>query len=345
LDGDGREEFILPEQDQLRVLMQRESGDVGEVRWGRECELRIKYYLLVDNRQHRMRKAIESFADVDREEDRVLEVSGAFPFPVFADFDGDGRTDVIAKQFGNVLTVFQQRPSGGFDARPQVKIRLPWSGDVSSLLVEDLNGDGKQDLLATRILLKDLATEIQVFLQDAGQPGSGFLKPRQALKVSGLVRGVALGQTDSDGRRDLLITTYRLDLLEQLKGGDSVDELEITYQVYPAATDTPFRRRPSFKRQFLLRTALFRGGRRPPIYVGSDVTGDGRSDILFIDSGGWMRLYRAGAGRTLRYDESKEFAVKVRDPRSVSLEDLDGRPGEEVILESSRSLRILRYGL
>ncbi len=96
--------------------------------------------------------------------------------------------------------------------------------------------------------------------------------------------------------------------------------------------------------QFPLRTALFRGGRRPPIYVGSDVTGDGRSDVLLIDSGGWLRLYRAGTGRTPRYDESKEFAVKVRDPRSVSIEDLDGGAGEEVILEYSRSLRILRYG-
>jgi hypothetical protein len=57
-----------------------------------------------------------------------------------------------------------------------------------------------------------------------------------------------------------------------------------------------------------------------------------------------LRLYRGGTGRRLRYDEAKEFAVKVRDPRSVSLEDLDGVAGEEVILEYSRSLRILRYG-
>lgn len=342
LDGDGREEFILPEKDRLRVLMQRDSGGDGDVRWATDWELGIKYYLLVDSRQHRMRQAIESFADVDREDARVLDASGAFPFPVFADFDGDGRTDVIAKQLGNVLTVFQQRSSGGFDVRPQVEIRLPWAGDVSSLLVEDLNGDGKQDLLASRILLKDLATEIRVFLQDAGAPGSGFLKPRQVLKVSGVFRRPALGQSDGDGRRDLLVATYRLDLLEQLKG-DTVDELEITYQVFPAASDMPFRRRPSVKRQFPLRTAIFRGGRRPPIYIGHDLTGDGRSDVLFIDSGGWLRLYRAGPGGVLRYEEAKEFAVRVRDPRGVTLVDLDGVAGDEVILESSRSLRILRY--
>ena len=327
LDGDGLEDFILPEKNQLRVLTRRRSGgagnapggSAGEVIWGRDSQLGVRYYLLVDSRQHRMRRAIESFADVNREDARILEASGAFPFPVLADFNGDGRTDVVAKQYGNVLTVFHQRPDGGFDAKPQLEVRLPWAADASSLLVEDLNGDGKQDLLASRILLKELATEIKVFLQDPEQAGSGFRRPRQILKVSGVFRRPALGEADGRGRPDLLVATYRVDLLEQL-GGDTIDEIEITYQVFPAGEELPFHRRPSFRRKFPLRTSLFRRGRRrPPIYVGHDLTGDGLSDVLFVDNGGWLRLYRARAAGSLRYDEATGFAIKVPDPGRVSL--------------------------
>lgn len=343
LDRDGREEFILPEKESLRVLMQRESAGDGEVSWGRDPGLAVNFYLLVDSRQNRMRQAIESFADIDHQDTNVLEAAAAFPFPVFADFDGDGRTDVIVKQVGNVLSVFPQRSSGTLDVRPRVRVKLPWAGDVNSLLLEDLDGDGRQDLLASRILLKDLATEIMVFLQDPGRRGHGFLKPRQVLRVSGLFRRPALGDADRDGRRDLFVATYRLDLLDQLTG-DSVDELEITYQVFPAARETPFRRRPSFQRQFQLRTAGFRRGRRrPSIYMGNDLTGDGRSDVLFIDSGNWLRLYRALGGGTIRYEESTAFAVRVHDPRRVSLVNLDGAGGDEVILEYPTSLRVLRY--
>ena len=342
LDGDGREDFVLPEKNKLRVLARREN-EGEEVRWGGDWKLGVSYYLLIDGRRQRMRKAIESFADVNQEQARVLETSGAFPFPVFTDFDGDGRVDIVTKQFGNVLTVFLQKPSGGFDAEPQISVEIPWAGDLASLIIDDLDGDGRQDLLASRILLKELATEIRVFEQDSGQPGHGFLKPRQILQVSGLFRRPALGTTGASDRKDLLVATYRLDLLQQLEG-DTVDELEITYQIFPAGTDTPFRRRPSFKQKFPLKTGLFRRGRRrPPIYIGNDLTGDGRSDVLFIDNGGWLRLYRGRSGGSLAYDEVKEFAVKVREPKRVSLVNLDDAPGEEAVLEFSRSVQVLRH--
>lgn len=349
LDGDGREDLVLPERDRLRVLMQRGREASGDVRWGRDLELAVRYYLLVDSRQHRMRQAIESFADADggtnglRGMRSILDAAGAFPFPVFADFDGDGRTDIVVKQYGNVLSVFLQTSSGTFPREADVEVELPWAGDVSSLLVKDLDGDRKQDLLASRVLLKDLATEVRVFLQDPDSEGVGFLKPRQVLKVSGLSRRPALGDADRDGRPDLMVATYRLDLLDQLKR-DTVDEVEITYQVFQAARETPFRRRPACRQRFPLRTAFLKHGRRrPPIYVGEDLTGDGRSDVLFIDSGSWLRLYRALGGPRIRYQEASEFATRVRDPGRVALLNLDEAPGAEVLLEYETSLRVLRF--
>ncbi len=346
LDGDGREDFVLPESHRLRLLMKRkddQDDDGDEGRWGHDQELPINYYLLGDSSQRRMRTAIESFANANSKTTNLLEAAGAFPFPVFADFDGDGRTDIIVKQFGSVLEVFEQRPAGVFPARPSMRVALDWADGVSSMLIEDIDGDGKLDLLASKLLVKNLATEIKVFLQDPASEGRGFLRPRQLLRVSGFFSRPKLGDANKDGRPDLLVATYRLDLLDQLKPG-SADKLEITYQVFLGATRTPFRRRPDFKREFQLETTLVSGRRnRPSIYIGNDVTGDGRSDILFVDRARWLRLYRALEGGAIRYEESTDFATRVRDPRSVSLFDLDRRAGMEVVLEYPRFLQVLRY--
>jgi len=350
LDGDGREDFLVPERRQLRVLMGwQEDAANGEGAWRHDVALPIDLYALVDGEQARIRNAMAQFADIAERGDVVLATTGAFPYPVIDDFDSDGRLDLIVKRPGNAIEVYRQTAPGQFHRQPIGQ--FPWMAKSTSVQLIDIDGDGRLDLVASNLLLKELATEVRVYLQGsadvsdgAAQPSSisYFDKPQQALRISGFFRRAAIVDVNGDERADLVVAPYRVDRLDQLRN-QAVDELEITYQVFLKKNATSFARTPALKQEFRLRTAALGGGsKRPSIYFGEDVTGDGRGDVLFIDPKRWLRLYGA-VGGGVAYEEVTGFATRIPDPQSVSLVDLDGRAGVEVILRCERSLQVHRH--
>jgi hypothetical protein len=363
VDGDGRDDLLLPEKSRLRILLAGAPVGGGEgkkngngsgsgegkgegKKWGKEITLPVSYYLLGDTDEKRIQVALEDFFEEDKTPPPLLETTAAFPFPALADFDGDGRLDVIAKQPGLVLEVFRQEAPGVFPQAASHALPIPWSEDARSLQLTDLNGDRRLDLVACEILLKDLATEVQVFIQDAAQESLGFARPRQALRVRGFFRRPDVADADGDGRLDLLVSAYRLDLLEQVKKA-TVDEIEITHEIFRGTSGGDaggvFERRPGFQERFLLKTRDLESSRepRPFLHAGRELTGDGRTDILFIDGGGWLRLHRSQPGK-LAYEEDAAFRRRVESYLDVEFADLDRQAGDELILRYERRLEVLR---
>jgi hypothetical protein len=337
IDGDGLDDLVIPEKHRLRLLF----GGMESHAW-RETSLPVTYYLLTDTREGKIQEVLEDFAAEDKTPTPLLDASGAYPFPLFLDFDGDGRLDVILRQPGFRLEVFRQTASGAFSSRPELSLHLPHLKDASSFDFADLNGDRRLDAVLCHVLLKDLATDVKVYLQAPEKKGRGFLEPAQELRVQGFFRRPDLADVNGDHRLDCLVSTYRVDLLEQLKKS-SVDELEITHEVFLGAAATPFERRPSFQEKFSLRIqAISEGEARPFLYAGHDLTGDGRADLLFVDNGHLLRLFQGTAGSPPRFVEDTAFSEKVEDPRGVEIVNLDGRGGEEVILRYPRRLQIYR---
>ncbi len=346
MDGDGAEDLVIPEKRELRLFFAASRGFAGDGSprspWRAAASLPIAYYLLTGTREEKVSRVVEDFAEEDKSPPPILDTTGAYPFPVFQDFDGDRRLDLIVKQPGYRLEVFRQASPGAFSPVPDLKLEAPWTKDATSLELADLNGDRKLDAVAARLLLKDLATEVQVFVQDPSQPGQGFEVPRQILRVQGFFRSPVLADLDRDGRLDLLVSTYRVDLLDQLKKS-AVDEVELTHEIYAGGAETPFERRPSYQEKFLLRTRDLEGGNpRASLFAGHDLTGDGRPDILFIDGGRSLRLHRSVAGKPLRFEEDPAFTERIEDPIALEIADLDVRGGEELILRYERRLEVHR---
>ena len=347
IDGDGIDDFVVPEKRQLRILFGSRGaageGPPPEASWRKEAVLPVSYYLLTDSQEEQIQHAVEDFLEEDKTPAPYLEATGAFPFPAVVDFDGDGLLDVVVKQSGRRLEVFRQAPRGEFATQPHLSVAIPWVNDATSLDLVDLNGDRKLDVVTSRLLLKDLATEARVFIQDPAATGSGFTEPRQAIRVQGFFRHPGISDADGDGRLDLLISTYRLDLLEQLKKS-AVEEIEMTHEVFRGTTDTPFERRPSYQERFVLKVREIEGQaeQTPFLHAGRDLTGDGRPDILFIDGGRSLRLFRALEGKTIRYEEDRAFEERIEVPLGAEIIDLDGRGGAEVVLRYEQRLVIHR---
>jgi hypothetical protein len=352
IDLDGLEDLCLPGKDGPWICLQRRptataaegpsDGGSTSARWA-EFQLPLSPQALRGSREERIRDALEEIFQSGAAEARETRRDWSSAFAHIEDFDGDGRPDVIVKAPGPKLEVFRQLPAGGFPTKPDLSVEAPWAKDASSLVFVDLDRDRHLDLVVTQTILKELLTEVRCFIQEPGAADLGLATPRQTLRIQGLFRHPVVADADRDGFQDLLVSAWRVDLLEAWKGS-AVEELEVSHEADRGRGESaPFERRPAFQRKFLLRTkSLEEGPPRAALHAGHDLTGDGRPDLLFIDNGQALRLWRGLPGAGIRFEEDAAYRRKIEVPRDLELLDLDGKPGDEAVLRYSSRLAIER---
>jgi len=144
-------------------------------------------YDLPDDTGEILEQAVQVWTWSGRTPTRLRALQGSIGGRVMlADLTGDGRLEVIhlnvtASGDRSELTIWPGTPVG-----PGPSMTLPLAGACTSALVEDLNGDGHPDLLAST------GAVVQFF---AGRPG-GFTPPEEVEQTAGVV---VLGAADLDG--------------------------------------------------------------------------------------------------------------------------------------------------
>lgn len=112
------------------------------------------------------------------------------------DFDGDGRPDFAVMTPGGLL-VYPGDTDGRFDPERRAEIALGVEDDAD-LFFQDLNGDGKTDVLAVR----RKAGRAEILM--AG--GEGLREPRRIrLAIPGEIRSALVDDLDGDGKPDLAL--------------------------------------------------------------------------------------------------------------------------------------------
>jgi VCBS repeat protein/FG-GAP repeat protein len=127
------------------------------------------------------------------------------PFSVaLADFDGDGRIDVVsANEIGHDLTVFLQTSPGTFVAQ---SLRVRTIDQPKSVVVGDVDGDGLLDVVSAN----DAGDCLSIFFH---QPDHTFsaTPTNVSLSAGSHPLGVAAGDLNADGRLDLVAADSRTD--------------------------------------------------------------------------------------------------------------------------------------
>jgi len=175
LDGDGRLDFVSANHssDTLTVFIQEEDGSFAEP---------------------------QSLGD-------SFVTDGPFSVAL-GDVDGDGRLDVVsANILSDTLTVFLQDENGGFAAPCSLGDSSVTDGPYSVVL-GDVNGDGRLDLVSANTFSDTLTVFLQVDDGDFAEPS--FLGDSS---VTAGARLVALGDVDGDGRLDLVSANFGSDTL------------------------------------------------------------------------------------------------------------------------------------
>lgn len=340
LDGDGRKDLILINNDRARIelLYQRRPGE---------------------ERSRKRPTGLERWQPVlDDAPFRTETVpTGIRAYALAAgDVDGDGDIDLVYTGSPDDLTVRLQADDGSFDQSrvSELDEMAPWD---DTLLVRDLDGDGIDDVL---VLTR---TELAIF----GGSEAGVLTGPETSPLGGEdAYALDLVDVNGDGNLDIVHQVaegrsplrVRMALADGGYGpeqafrlGDTLGAIAPVSVGLPSATfvrvnaatgllELVTTRSGSGTDRELLRSVRPRligagvEGTAPATWAVTDLDGDGRRDLVVADARGAVlrvRLQRSPGA----LGEPEEFP-SLADVRSMSAADLDGDGRSELILASRR---------
>ncbi len=341
LDGDGALEVLVPTKDGYEVFG----------RQGGRGPLARRSTLAVPS-ETRFGPAFEAALL-----NRFLTATTRLRRVVAADLDGDRRLDLVAYR-DKGLARFLQRGDGTFPLRPdhedalEVVTKSEGVGQEARegseafanvrLDLQDVDADGRADLVATRTLgeigmFETLRTQQLIF---RGRPeGFDEARPDVLLNIKGVSADPVFIDWDGDGRRDLILSSYRMDMFTNVKRA-IVEALGITYMVYLRRDgERWFGDEPdlSFEVDVPLEALEKRGGAMP-VDLRADIDGDGTRDMVRRSPDGPLVISFGGQESTLFGGKRPGFrkaTLQVGVPRSEPARpvDLDGDGKDELLLE------------
>jgi len=305
LDGDGLEEFVLP--DNRCWTVHRRDGQGG---WtASRHELRSQ---TLDERFFRAEirnenRPSQRFTRVGRRRDDLprfnnwISLSGSVPNFVCEDIDGDRKPDLGVLSDESFLW-WKQLAGGALSAEvrreayPLASKELNVMDLTRSVRIQDLNADGRADVLGVAPgNLEKNQTQALIWM-GSEKDGKALLfpgekKPAQALILDGLAQAIALRDIDGNGFPDLVIRALKPDLIDVLRSA-ATQEIDLQMQVFLNQKGV-FSRRPdlswteSTKAGFS--TALFE--------LLGDITGDGVSEAMIRSKEDSARVISFRRGR------------------------------------------------
>lgn len=241
------------------------------------------------------------------------------------DFTNDGLTDLLVVDNRSsslqLLAQTSERAAARSSAGRVNDLTSDWRFEIQQLSVDkqiagmttaDFNGDGRLDVayvgVPDQLIVRYQPEKAKAEWADKWSTRLPGLKPSSWM--------IASGDLNSDGRSDVVV------LGEQ-----------VTYVVYQndqGAFNAP-------------ESVINTSGQLSMIQV-ADINGDGRNDLCYMANEGSTR----GLCARLQTNDgrlSAEICFDLQQPRSVTLQNVDGKPGQEIITIESRTGRVVISGL
>jgi FG-GAP-like repeat len=354
LDGDGDDDFALPEPDGARIVLQESAAEGSTFRVAAQwtlppfrdpVALRAKGKARARSGNASMRL---SFGD-DEEGDDGVDARSRGPLLAvrtrsstfrFADLDGDGLLDGYALR-NESLWQWRQARAGEFAAAPE-KLSLPMPEDRLPLFdpafdaqLRDVDQDGRADLLLSTSASRDNEIETRIEFYLHAKDTSQFESERRSrMRLQTLAGEPQWVDVDGDGARDLAALTLRTDLLGGMMGESPMLDVQLNLFRFADSRFTT----PALLTQKLQFAAKRRrgGGAFVRVVEGSK----GSPGAVLVNDGDAIVLRPlAASGRKLTLLEAA-WRAPTQDS-AVPLPPKDGR--RELFVVGDREVQLVRW--
>jgi subtilisin family serine protease len=233
LDGDGRPDIVCVNNGDNTLSILRNIGTAGSL-------------------------TTNSFAS------QVALATGPEPHDLaIADLDGDGKPDLIQPNYvPSFFSVFRNTSVPGAINTNSFAARVDFatSGEGNSIIVGDVDGDGKPDV--TVGLASGSAIAVYRNLASPGELDTNSFAAEVDFPAPGSVRGLGMGDLNGDGKPDISLV------------GEEGDFMSVYQNV-----STP----GSFTNTSLASRVDYSAGSDPQGVPIGDLDGDGRPDVVFVN--------------------------------------------------------------
>ena len=225
-----------------------------------------------------------------------------------ADFDGDGRPDVVVADGDstNIEVFLNKSTPGVFSFTQQYYFALPNSDVPGAVAVGDMDGDGKPDIIVSTVL----SPRIYVFLNTSTAGAISFASPVQFAQGSYCL-GLTVGDCNGDGKPEIVEVNIADNTVSVYANNSTVGNLAFAARMNltPGSSDVPY------------------------AVVVSDIDGDGMADIATADAGSnsISVFHNTGSpGGALSFAPYADFSVGGT-PESIAAGDLDGDGKPDIV--------------
>ncbi|MDD8046486.1 MAG: VCBS repeat-containing protein [Verrucomicrobiota bacterium] len=368
-NGDGLLDLLIPEPDGFRlavraadntadtapgfldpIILRMESRDPAALSTGQRARrMEVRH-------QARQLSLSLDLGDSDPKYQRTsLSIRESIAAPMQADWDGDGRPDLLALSPED-LFVWPFNQPNGLPQAPPLRLEFPVAMDAARFLdvsfsahAVDLDRDRKSDcvILAGDRNSTEPRTQVLVYLQPNTQNASASSQlfgeaghPDQLLLVSGFAGMPQLTDCDGDGFPDLFLARVQLTSMEALRAATS-GQINAELLLYRNQNGR-FSSRPDATMTLALPADEFTGtGSGAGVFARwiGDVTGNGMQDLLLRDQPGRLRIFALGKTRNgLGFTPRPIFETNIADHARIRFPNT-GTP-EILVLEGNKTVHM-----
>jgi hypothetical protein len=357
-NSDGRLDFFIPEAEDYKIFFQKGSEFISTVLPTTPKEKVTNSRLNRNMSRTGMFEGSEINNPFGSEEKNkpLVNVNHSIDVPVFTDFDGNRRSDIVT-QTSNHLYIWKQGETEPFFTNQYLNLDIPNGSteDEESILADnqyvvDLNQDKYFDfiLFERDKTSKKVFTQILIYLNRKNSKNEPELFneqgiPQQLIKIAGLPGNAQFLDINRDGYSDLSFITFNPDLLDQVETLAS-KSLKLQFLAFINDKKGHFSRNPDISLEFNLSLEEQDISGTDPIRFLTDFNNDGLLDVLVRDKKNHigLRLLRK-TKNTLGISDKNAWDMTIPDDARIVYDKTNSDTKSVLIITSPDQVIHVRY--